>query len=191
MNEIIKNKQFAIAAAIAVALLLLFIVFLYMPKHGAVVKLEKKIKAIDLETEATKSAIGDIRNLGKALALMQQELNNFESKLPAEEELSSILSEITDTAKKHSIEVVSVKPGKPVLFQDSSGGAFEFDQKKVKKINIDVDLRGAYKYLVEYIKALRDSMKILAVLESVSITRNEKIAPKLEANFSLTIFVLG
>ena len=191
MNELIKNKQFAIASSVAALLLAAFIIFVYWPKHNSVRGIEKRIRKIDDEIKTTHSAIGDIRNLGKALAAMQRELNDFEERLPAEEELSSILSEITDIARRHSIEVVSVKPEKPVLFHDADGRTFEFEQKKVKKVTVFVHMKGPYRSLVECMKTLRDSVNILAVLESVSILRNEDIAPHLKADFVLSIFVLG
>jgi len=186
----INEKRMTIIGIAAVTALLLFLVFVYIPKHRSVANLNVEIKSINKQIAATEEMAGDIRSLGIIIAGMQGEVDSFESRLPTSEETSAILSECSNIARECSIEVVSIISEDPKLFVGAEGEEFIFGERPLSSLQVAFKLRGTYKHLAEYIRGLRESPNILATLDEIEIERDEDILPRLDAELMITVYVV-
>jgi len=185
-----EDRKSLIIGGVALAVLLLFIVFVYIPRYRAVSRLGDEIEGIDKQIRATEEMAGDIRNLGMIIASMQKEVDTFESRLPATDEVSSVLSECSDIAKQYSVEVISIISEDPVPFLDSEGRQFVFGDSPVKTLQISFRVRGTYRNLAEYCRNIHESTSMLATLDEIEVDGDEDIAPLLDAKLAVSAFVV-
>ncbi len=185
----VKQNRISIIGIVAVAALLLFVLFVFIPKHRAVRKLNAEIKGIDKQIAATEEMAGDIRSLGIIIADMQREVESFEKRLPATEKISAVLSECSNIARDCSVEVVSIISEDPKPFLDDKGAEFIFGEEVLNNLQVSFKLRGTYKNLAEYIRNIDESLSILATFDEIEIEKNDDIEPLLDAQLVLSVYV--
>ena len=185
-----QNKKALIAGIIAIGILLLFVIFIYMPKHRLVLGLRAQIKKIDEEVEINREMMGDARRFGRMLVDMQKEVDSFEKRIPDREKCSSILSEFSSLARLHSVEVVSIKSEDPLPLFDDDGSAFILSKKQLKKLPVNLKIQARYRKIAEYIRSIQESVNMLATIDEVIITRNEKEVPLLDVELVLDAYLL-
>ena len=185
-----KNKKNIIKISIALIGLIVLFVFLYLPQHQKVNRIKKQIDLMQEQIDLTKTMLGDLSQLGLVLGKMQQEMSLFEKRLPAKKQISSILSELSNLAKKSEIDVVSINPEKPTQVINDDGEVVKIDQNTLSSIKINMNLKGSYKELADYLKRVQESLNIFAAIDEISISRVDDIYPKLNAKFALTIYLI-
>ena len=191
MKNIMPKDKKKLAYEIAIgAALILFIIFVYMPQHHKVSKLKSQSKETEKQIEMSKAMLGDLNKLGHVLAQMQQELAAFEKRIPDTKHMSHILSEVPTMAKASNIEVISIKPQKPVQLLDKDRQPLTLNEMPLMKIEVDLGLRASYRDLAEYIKKIQESLKILATINEITVSKGEGVEPLLEANLILTAYVI-
>jgi len=192
MKDLIReNKKILVFSIAAIALFMLFLVFIHLPKHRSVQGMKTRIKHIETQTEKTHAMLGDLNKLGEVLASMQTELAAFESRIPAKENISSVLSELSNIAKTCSVDVLSIKPEKPKPFLDDNAQVVKLDKRHLESIKVELMVRAHYKAVAEYIKNIQESLNILATIDRVVIVRDELIFPKIDAELVFTVYVVG
>lgn len=185
-----KDKKNIIKISIALIGLIVLFVFLYLPQHQKVNRIKKQIDLMQEQIDLTKTMLGDLSQLGLVLGKMQQEMSLFEKRLPAKKQISSILSELSNLAKKSEIDVVSINPEKPIQVISDDGEVVKIDQNTLSSIKINMNLKGSYKELADYLKRVQESLNIFAAIDKISITRVDDIYPELKAKFTLTIYLI-
>lgn len=185
-----KDKKNIIKISIALIGLIVLFVFLYLPEHQKVNRIKKQIDVMQEQIDLTKTMLGDLSQLGLVLGKMQQEMSLFEKRLPAKKQISSILSELSNLAKKSEIDVVSINPEKPTQVINDDGEVVKIDQNTLSSIKINMNLKGSYKELADYLKRVQESLNIFAAIDEISISRVDDIYPKLNAKFALTIYLI-
>jgi len=189
-EPLLKNQKSMVTGGIAAALIVIFIIFAYMPKHNSVKELKSHINEMERQIEVTQIMLGDLGRLGHVLGEMQQELASFEKRLPDKKQTSSILSELSNLAKTSSIEVVSIKPDEPIPVFDENHNPVTLDKKPFKSMKVELNLQAHYKPLAEYVRKIQDSLNILATIDEIDITQQNKIASKLSINLLLTVYIV-
>jgi len=185
-----KKKQ-PIGIAIILIVIIVFSVFVYMPKHREVARLKTRINDMEEQIVLTNAMLGDMEKLGHVLGQMQQEMKLFEKRLPTQKQISSIVSELSSLAQASLLEVISIKPEKSVQMIDKDGQSVNMGQDPLDSMKIHLELRASYKALAEYIRKIQDSLNILAGIDDIKISGNEGTAPKLDVDMTLTIYVIG
>jgi Tfp pilus assembly protein PilO len=99
------------------------------------------------------------------------------------------LAELLGLAKACSIEVVSIKPEEPAPFLDNNKETISLDKKPLKNIVVRLKLQGPYKSIADYIRNIQESLNILATIDEVTITKDKKIMPKLNAEIVLNVYI--
>jgi Tfp pilus assembly protein PilO len=185
----LKDKRLAYLIIGAAASLIIFVLFIHLPKSKSVAELKSHIKNIEQQIAATEAMLGDIKKLGQILVGMQKELSTFEARIPDRENISSVLAELLGLAKACSIEVVSIKPEEPAPFLDNNKETISLDKKPLKNIVVRLKLQGPYKSIADYIRNIQESLNILATIDEVTITKDKKIMPKLNAEIVLNVYI--
>jgi len=191
MKEFIpKDKKALTGTVLLGAAILIFFVLIYIPQHRKVGRLKNEIRTIDDQIELTKTMLGDLNKLGHVLAGMQQELSIFEKRLPEKKQVSSILSELSRLAKSSSLEVVSIKPERPLPVLDKDHQLISLDKSPLSSIKVELSLKTHYKALAEYVRKIQESLNILATIDGIIINNNASASSSLNAEVVLTVYVI-
>ena len=190
-KAILKDKKQYVGMAIMLIIIIVFSAFVYIPQHQEVSRLNSRIGEIEDQIALTNAMLGDIEKLGPILGHMQQEMKLFEKRLPTKKQISSIVSELSSLAQSSGLELVSIKPEKPIQALDKEGKPVYLDKRPLDSIKIYLELRTSYKALAEYIKKIQDSLNILAGIDGIMISRKIDTTPKLMVGLTLTVYVIG
>lgn len=191
MKDLIdKNKRILAGSITAAVLILLFVMVIYIPQHRKVTGLKLQIKEIEDQINLTKAMLGDLDRLGRVLVEMQDEMGLFEKRLPSQKQISSVLSELSKLAKASSLEVISIRPEKPVPVLDENHQPISLDKSPFKSIKVDLRLRAPYKAVADYLGSIQQSLNILATIDEIIIKSDEAISPRLDSNVILTVYVI-
>jgi len=58
-------------------------------------------------------------------------------------------------------------------------------------MNIELNLKGTYKAIAEYIKKTQDSLNILATIDEISIKKNKAVEKELFSRLLLTVYIVN
>ena len=190
-KAILKDKKQYVGMAIMLIIIIVFSAFVYIPQHQEVSRLNSRIGEIEDQIALTNAMLGDIEKLGPILGHMQQEMKLFEKRLPTKKQISSIVSELSSLAQSSGLELVSIKPEKPIQALDKEGKPVHLDKRPLDSIKIYLELRTSYKALAEYTRKIQDSLNILAGIDGIMISRKIDTTPKLMVGLTLTVYVIG
>ena len=189
-NLIDLNKKDIIKISVILFVLVVLFMFIYLPQHQKVNRIKKQIEIMQEQIDLTKNMLGDLSQLGFVLGQMQQEMFSFEKRLPEKKHISSILSELSNLTKQSKVEVVSLNPERPTHITNDNGEVVKIDQNALSSFRINMDIKGSYKELADYLKRVQESLNIFAAIDEISISRADDIYPKLNAKFTLTMYLI-
>ncbi len=190
-KTLIKDRKQLLGISAIVLVVLIFFIFVYIPQHRKVRGLKKQMQDISEQISLTRAMLGDMEQLGPILGRMQQEMKRFEDRLPSTKEIASVLSELSSRMKESSsLEVLSMRPQKPLPVLDNDGRPVYMDEKPLNRIEIELKLHATYEDLAKYVRKVQDSPKTLASIDSIKISKNDSISPKLDITALFTIYVI-
>ncbi|MFC1806989.1 type 4a pilus biogenesis protein PilO [Candidatus Omnitrophota bacterium] len=185
-----KDKKSILRAVIPAILSVLFFIFFFIPKHSEISNLKKDIRDMESQIKETQDSLGDIGQIKDLLVDMQQELQLFKNRLPDRREVASVLSELSNLAKKHSVDVLSVQSEEPKQVLDSNREPISLEGAPIKYMQVKLKLKSSYIALAEYIKDIQGSLNILATIDELDLNKNEKIAPKLGVDLMMHVYII-
>jgi len=192
MKEIAqREKSFLIGLTAAALLFVLFFIFVYLPKLQSINKIRGQAYSIEQQIDMTQTMLGDLSKLGPLLADMQKELLSFEERLPGRKNISSVISELSRLAKTSSVKMVSIKQEEPIPLEDENGKSVKMGKSQLEAMNIELNLKGTYKAIAEYIKKTQDSLNILATIDEISIKKNKAVEKELFSRLLLTVYIVN
>lgn len=137
-----------------VALILgLSIFLLFMPKLEEKKKIEKKIEAQEKEIAKNQSMVAKLDELLAENKKLIEKLKELEEQLPEENEVSTLLKQITELTHEASLEVLSWKPS--TKRNHSSGIVYE--------VPVAVTLNGSYHNLGIFFSSLTGLDRIVNI----------------------------
>tara|TARA_R110000868_G_scaffold380784_1_gene646894 strand:+ start:69128 stop:69745 length:618 start_codon:yes stop_codon:yes gene_type:complete len=134
-------------------LLFLFIYWLGISGQSVDLKVEKK-KEISLKSELTKDyqMTANLSEYESRYLTVQNELHAFVDKLPDQTEVPNLIETLNQTAKKLTVDVVTLKVGKVV----------SRDFYKMQPLELNV--QGTYHNLAAFISALENMPALMSVV---------------------------
>jgi len=128
-------------------------------------KIGSKVAKITQEINKTKKDLLAMQSQKNKQPNLQ--LKTLSKKLISEEEVGSLLNEISDTANKNNIKIVQIKPNRQSAAQDKKAAV------KQPSIVINLELIANYYSLEAFINNLENAQNFIAV-KGLKITRTEK-----------------
>ena len=128
-------------------------------------KIGSKVAKITQEINKTKKDLLAMQSQKNKQPNLQ--LKTLSKKLISEEEVGSLLNEISDTANKNNIKIVQIKPNRQSAVQDKKAAL------KQPSIGINLELIANYYSLEAFINNLENAQNFIAV-KGLKITRTEK-----------------
>ena len=159
---------------LAVAIVMVFALFVYWqffyrPKRQEVNAVYSKVKDFDInikEEEAKQRARGYEEEIAKA----QQEMARLQNKFPSQNELPSLFQELFNLADKFNIEIVSLTPDQPMVYQMQGA---EKSDLIFNHVPLQLHLRAGYGSLAEFLKALYEDKDFAFSFDNLSIKKPE------------------
>ncbi|OGX08685.1 MAG: hypothetical protein A2Z88_11510 [Omnitrophica WOR_2 bacterium GWA2_47_8] len=169
LSNTLKIKANLVNAAVLVVLLLAGALFVG-PRRNYLTQLKKQHAAIQNEIVQIESNFSDRRSLQEGIKSFEEKMAALNSKFPAKEEES--LGLVSELARKRNIQVLSVKSSPKAFFMDENQQQVMVDGKICHKILISVDMKSTYEDLIDYIKALKDSLPAYVTVENLRINKD-------------------
>jgi len=141
-----------------------------------------KIVKIRADLNTVEKDLKKMQGLQKKKAGSQQEAARHMKKFIREQDLSSLLKDISDLVNKYGIKLNQMKPVKDVQQKNSK------EQPKAAAILINLDLTGGYHALGKFINDLENADSFIAV-QQFNIVTQPQDAMKEKVNLMLKTYV--
>ena len=110
MNE---RRGPIIAAAVAVLVALLALVFLLLPRMSAVGKRSDELDAAVAQQATLESQLDQLQEAKQQAKIVQKQLNRLQTKIPPTAELPSLIRLLQGAADSAAVDFMAVSPGTP------------------------------------------------------------------------------
>lgn len=138
-------------------------------------ELQKKIELRQRAMSDLERSTAGIDDVNHKIAELQQAIQFFESKLPQEKEMDTILKEVWQIAEANALQTKTIKTGKQTRSANYSEQAIE--------LNLTGDFNGFYTFLQQLEKLPR-----LTRVMAMSLTKMSERDGEMNAQLSLSIY---
>ena len=111
---LLKEKQQVAICVIAVALIGGFVAFRYLPLSKKTKAVEMKKIALRVNTDTILSQSDQIPALNNELTKLQEEVGDYDARVPRKKELAVFMGHVTDLMNEHGLEEQFVEPGEEI-----------------------------------------------------------------------------
>lgn len=185
--NILKQKQTIIIVAGTILLtILLFSLFIYLPKKREIIELKKKLTDIEREIQGIQGVGAEKEGLDEIIAKYNNKLKELEKRLPGKEE--ETLRDLSNLASKLGIEVLSINPQKAEIC-DLPINVKGYICKEMK---ISMELKTSFKVFGEYLRLLQYGFPTVFRINSYDIKKEgEKYGTSvISVTLKLTMYML-
>jgi len=153
-----ERQQIAICASAAV-MIVVFVVFRYLPLQKRIKTIKEKKAAQMLAITKASSASRRLPALKEELEQLQKSLKSYERQVPSQRALGVFLQEIASLMNEHNLQEQLVQPGK------------EIEAGELNCIPVNMQCKGKLAQLFEFYKSLQ-KLDRLARIEEVKLVNN-------------------
>ncbi len=183
-----SEQKTLIAAAVICAVFLLAWVLLYLPQVRKFNKLKNDFNTAQMRIQQIEGMISVNDNMGEAMELLKDKLNNLILKFPQTEKES--LQAVSDLARKANLTVVSMQSQPKTPFLDAQGQPARVEDKNCQMINVSVELKGSFKDLGRYFSLLKTVLPAYVSIERVNLQSDGAAMPLLNISLVLNLYLL-
>jgi len=158
-GQVIKNpeqKKLILIALVALIALIVFVNFLMKPTISEIVKINPELLKFKKDIETAQLRIKKQPELKKELEKMRSTIENYRTVLSAEEEIPSLLEELSDMAHKSRVTIIGIEPIRASGTKFSRGELF-------REVPISIKARSGYHRLGRFISRLESAERVFAV----------------------------
>lgn len=164
-----QTQQFLIIIAVFVIAAALYVYFVFVPQIKRVTSLVGKVNKMKAELSSAKSTVMGMGELKKRLKEYNEKVELYEKKLPAEQEIPSLLENLSGMAKDANITITSIMPSSREASANKQGNIY-------KEIPILITAKSGYHELGYFLSKLEDADRFMKVVD-IGIKAN-KVSPK-------------
>lgn len=178
------KKLTIVIVASAAALVFLFVYFLLIPqiaKFGAAMGKYSKAR---IELKFAKEEIAKIDKYKVEIEKSREKIDLYEKKLPAEQEMPSILENLDSMAKRSRLDILAITP------VSSSATLTEAGQKATyQEFLIRISLRCGYHELGRLLSAMENADRFMKIVD-IDIKGDEKTPKKHSVDLVVATYIL-
>jgi type IV pilus assembly protein PilO len=180
-----KTQTKILLALLGVAAAAAYLLFLFMPQVAADLGLIGKIFKTRSDVCEARSLIADMDTLKKKAADFESKIEHYEKKLPAEQEVPSLLENLSKMARNANTTIASITPvpASTVKGQRERGG------QVYKEMPISITARSGYHELGRFIDHLENGDRFIKVV-NISIKANATTPRKHDVGLIVYTYVL-
>lgn len=180
-----------IAALIFIVIVILFFQFVYLPKIREVKRLGAEYKKVKSDINELYNFIGGEASLKDNIIKMQREMAALHEAFPFEKDVSNIIRQLNDEAKRFGINVVSVKPGDFTMCRDAQGSEIKLLSHLCKYMPVNLSVEARFQALGEFLEEIERNKKPVISVIKADMKKDANIAPKIKADIEINACVLG
>ena len=172
---------------IALASLLTAIVYLYFilgPQIRALTAVLSRTGKVSAELKSAEALIAQKDSFRKNIEAFREKVDYYEKRLPAEQEIPSLLENLSAMAKRSNIKILGITPVQtPPNDQSSQKG------KIYKEIPILIGAKSGYHELGSFLSSLEDADRFMKVVD-IEISANKMTPKKHDVDLIVCTYVL-
>lgn len=183
----VSGKQLVRNLTILLAMILFFMAFqnIYiLPKRDKINDTSRKVLALSQEVNALQSGVDDKweraareTEVLDAYRRMEEQLDTAKRMLPTRENVSELLDNLTEPAKRTRVSVMSLLP-----FPQE-------DTPAMTRLSFKLQLEGRYRNIGRYLQEL-GNMDRLIIVDNVQLSRGEGEDPGIQAQLLVSTYLL-
>lgn len=186
-----KDKKNVMTVGVFIFTVLLLFQFVYFPSHKEVKRLTTEYKDVVKEISGLYDFIGGQENLKENIIRIRRELALLEDAFPSEKDVSNIIKQLNEEARRFKVNVRSLKPKNLLIYKDNEGKELKVADCFCKCMPLTLNVEGGYQALGEFLRSLEVNRNPMIIIKEVDIEKDEKRAPRLKAEIDLNAFMLG
>lgn len=164
----------ALLATVLISLIAVaaYIYFVFIPQFVRVFALSGDAQKVRLELKSARLVTADMDKLKKSLKEHSEKVESYEKKLPAQQEIPTLLEDLSGMAKDSKIKIVSIVPAMSYFNEEKTGNKEQIYQE----IPILITAKSGYHQLGHFLDSLENSDRFMKVVD-IGIKAN-KASPK-------------
>ncbi len=181
----VQPQVLIFAALISCVLLILLIFFILIPQVNKITDILSKTGKAMSDLKEAQIEISRIDKYKTDIATFKEKVDLYEKKLPAEQEIPSLLENLSTLAKKSSISIVGITPVAPVSTKD----------QKVQKSSIYqefpilVSAKSGYHELGSFLSSLENADRFMKVVD-IEVNLNKATPKKHDVDLMVYTYIL-
>ena len=180
-----QTQQFLIVITVSVIVAVLYLYFVFVPQAARVVSLIGKLGKMKVELSSAKSMITGMDELKKKLKEYNEKVELYEKKLPVEQEIPSLLENLSGMAKDANIKITSIMPSVPSFKEDGARKQLNI----YKEIPILITAKSGYHELGYFLSNLENADRFMKVVD-IGIKANRASPKKHDIELMVCTYVL-
>ena len=156
-----QTQVLLLIALISLIIAILYIYFVFIPQFTGVFAMSDNIGKMKLEMKSARVVIADMDKLKNNLKKNNEKVESYEKNLPAEQEIPTLLEDLSNMAKDSKIKIVGIMPVMSALNDDKSGNKGRI----YREIPILITAKSGYPQLVRFLNSLENAGRFMKVAD--------------------------
>jgi type IV pilus assembly protein PilO len=174
---LIVLASFAAAAA--------YLYFVFIPQAVSVFTLSRNVGKMKSELRSARLVIANTDKLKNDLQEHSEKVESYEKKLPAEQEIPTLLENLSNMAKDSDIKIVSIVPAMSYLKDDKSVKKSPI----YREIPIAITAKSGYHELGHFLNNLENADRFMKVVD-IDIKANKASPKKHDVELMVCTYIL-
>jgi Tfp pilus assembly protein PilO len=153
------TRRIVVAGAVALAVVLLFFLFILKPKFGQISEVRDQIEAERQTTQTLEIRLRQLQAAQQNQVETTARLAALNRALPANPDLPALIRQLQSTATRSGMDLLSIAPSPPQTLENSTG---------VNIISVNLQLTGGFFRLESFMTRLEDLPRVVEVT-SISV----------------------
>jgi len=167
-----QTRTLLLTVLISLIAAALYIYFVFIPQFVRVFALSGDIGKMRLELKSAQALVANMDKLKNDLKENSEKVELSEKKLPAEQEIPTLLEDLSSMAKDSKIRILSIVPVMSYLTGDRSGNKSQI----YREIPILITAKSGYHQLGRFLNSLENAGRFMKVVD-IGI-KADKASPK-------------
>jgi type IV pilus assembly protein PilO len=184
----LKNRQTQIlllVVFVSFAAALSYLYFIFIPQTSSVFKLYRDVGKMRSDLRSARLVIADADKLKNNLQEHSKKVDSYEKKLPAEQEIPTLLENLSSMAKDSSIKIIGIVPAMPRSKDDKSAPKSAI----YREIPILITAKSGYHELGRFLGNLENADRFMKVVD-IEIKANKATPKKHDVDLMVCTYTL-
>jgi type IV pilus assembly protein PilO len=179
-----QPKNIAITLAVAAIALLLYIYIFLGPQIGRFARLLAKTSKLGHELRVARRDVANIDKLSEDIAMFKTKVDLYEKKLPAEQEIPSLLESLTKMARRSNVTILGITPVSVSQREEK-----EFYGRAYQEFPIVISAKSGYHELGSFLSDLENADRFMKVAD-LSIRSNNATPSRHNIELIVATYIL-
>ena len=177
-----KTQVMILAGLLVILAIVIYVSFIFKPQLARVLEAVSEAGSLGADLKQAESNIKNIPIFKKNIAAYEEKVDRYEKMLPAEQEIPSLLENLSNMAKSSNIKIVGIipvvgkdeKPKKALVYQE---------------IPILINAKSGYHELGKFLSSMENSDRFMKVAD-IQIRSNVQSPKKHDVELLVLTYIL-